>query len=400
MTDLCGVGVGDRIIPEIQGLRAISAIAVVLFHMGWLWCGWLGVWVFFVVSAFVIMRSLQHREPAESFTRSLRHFYRSRVARIAPLYLFIIGVGVLALLVQATVGNRPDQLRFLSHVPWLLTGSYNVFRALPGQEDIRLFGHLWSLSVEEQFYLLFPLLAFGLRRRLLILVLFGLVVAGPIIRASMHLGLLAQDWTMEDVATAIYMLPFAHLDAFAVGALLALYEGRLRKLAGTVWARRLAWAGLVVLAVLVLACVAALNLQLKLTGKDIVADAFSVEPRLLSHQLLVYPLGVSCAAVVILLILCDSQWVRLLRAKSLVRLGGLSFGLYVYHFPLLWLFDGIGHRTIAGAAVYFAALLTASVLSRRYLEEPARHWLLKRRDASGDSTKRSPTSAVQSPARP
>jgi peptidoglycan/LPS O-acetylase OafA/YrhL len=400
MTDLRGVGVGDRIIPEIQGVRALSAVAVVLFHMGWLWCGWLGVWVFFVISAFVITRSLQHREPAESFARSLGRFYRSRVARIAPLYLFIIGVGVLALLVQATVGNRPDQLRFLSHVPWLLTGSYNVFRALPGHEDIRLFGHLWSLSVEEQFYLLFPVLAFGLRRRLLVPVLLGLVVAGPMIRASMHLGLLARDWAMEDIATAIYMLPLAHLDAFAVGALLALYEAQLRKLAGTIWARRLAWAGVVFLAVLALACVVALNLQLKLTGKDIVADAFSVEPRLLSHQLLVYPLAVSFAAVLILLILTDSPWIRLLRAKSLVRLGGLSFGLYVYHFPLLWLFDGIGHRTMAGAAVYFAALLTAAVLSRRYLEEPARRWLLKRGDASGDSTKRSQTSAVQNPARP
>ncbi len=391
-------GVSASIIPEVQGLRGLTAIAVVLFHMGWLWCGWLGVWVFFVLSGFLITRSLMRGEVIAGVHARLRRFYRSRAARILPVYVFIIAAGVAVLVGQAGLDGRTEQLRFLADVPWLLSGTYNVFRTLPDYEQTRLFGHLWSLSAEEQFYLLFPIAFFCLSRRRLGFVLVGVIAATPVVRVATHLTLDGFGWSAGAIATAIYMLPTNHLDAFAAGALIALAETRLIALRDTVQARRLGVLGPLVLVVLAVVCVIVQNLQRPMPGKDFLTDAFVAKPELLTGQLLVYGLGVSGGAVLLLLILTRSPWVQVLSAPSLVKLGSISFGIYVYHFPLLWLFDGAGQRTMIGALVFFGATLASALLSHRYLEGPARRWILQERRAPGFTPGGSPTSAVRSPA--
>jgi len=152
---------GIRYIPAIDGLRAVAVIAVLLYHLGisWIPGGFLGVDLFFVISGYVITRLL-----LDSIQRSggldLRAFYLARIRRLLPPLLFMIITT--ALLVSAWA---PDTIkRFLTDTPFSIFGAMNwwlVFRHTDYFEAIGrppLLQHTWSLGVEAQFYLLWPLI--------------------------------------------------------------------------------------------------------------------------------------------------------------------------------------------------------------------------------------------------
>ena len=152
---------GIRYIPAIDGLRAVAVIAVMLYHLGFNWIpgGFLGVDLFFVISGYVITRLL-----LDSIQRSggldLRAFYVARIRRLLPPLLFMI------ILTTIFVGAwAPDTMRrFLADTPFALLGGMNwwlVFRHTDYFEAIGrppLLQHTWSLGVEAQFYLVWPLI--------------------------------------------------------------------------------------------------------------------------------------------------------------------------------------------------------------------------------------------------
>ena len=152
---------GIRYIPAIDGLRAVAVIAVMLYHLGFNWIpgGFLGVDLFFVISGYVITRLL-----LDSIQRSggldLRAFYVARIRRLLPPLLFMI------IVTTVFVGAwAPDTMRrFLADTPFALLGGMNwwlVFRHTDYFEAIGrppLLQHTWSLGVEAQFYLVWPLI--------------------------------------------------------------------------------------------------------------------------------------------------------------------------------------------------------------------------------------------------
>ncbi len=152
---------GIRYIPAIDGLRAVAVIAVMLYHLGFTWIpgGFLGVDLFFVISGYVITRLL-----LDSIQRSggldLRAFYGARVRRLLPPLVFMI------ITTTVVVGLwAPDTMRrFLTDTPFALFGGMNwwlVFRQTDYFETIGrppLLQHTWSLGVEAQFYLIWPLI--------------------------------------------------------------------------------------------------------------------------------------------------------------------------------------------------------------------------------------------------
>jgi peptidoglycan/LPS O-acetylase OafA/YrhL len=152
---------GIRYIAAIDGLRAVAVIAVMLYHLGFDWIpgGFLGVDLFFVISGYVITRLL-----LDSIQRSggldLKAFYIARVRRLLPPLLFMI------ILTTIFVGAwAPDTMRrFLADTPFAIFGSMNwwlVFRETDYFESIGrppLLQHTWSLGVEAQFYLVWPLI--------------------------------------------------------------------------------------------------------------------------------------------------------------------------------------------------------------------------------------------------
>ena len=152
---------GIRYIPAIDGLRAVAVIAVMLYHLGFSWIpgGFLGVDLFFVISGYVITRLL-----LDSIQRSggldLRAFYKARIRRLFPPLVFMIFVTILYIGIWAPETMR----RFMSDSPFALFGGMNwwlVFRHTDYFDTISrppLLQHTWSLGVEAQFYLVWPLI--------------------------------------------------------------------------------------------------------------------------------------------------------------------------------------------------------------------------------------------------
>ena len=155
-------------IPAIDGLRALAVIAVVLYHLGidWIPGGFLGVDLFFVISGYVITRLiLDSIESANGL--DLKEFYAARVRRLLP--------GLVILIIVTTVFIAffaPDAIRrFITDVPFVLTGTNNWQLVAVNQDYFQAIGrppllqHTWSLAVEFQFYLIWPIILLFIWRR-------------------------------------------------------------------------------------------------------------------------------------------------------------------------------------------------------------------------------------------
>ena len=160
---------GIKYIPAIDGLRAVAVIAVMLYHLGvpWIPGGFLGVDLFFVISGYVITRLL-----LDSIQRSggldLRAFYKSRLRRLLPPLVFMIITTTLFIGVWA-----PDTIkRLLTDAPFSLAGIMNWWLVFRHQDYFEAIGrppllqHTWSLGVEAQFYLVWPLILLLVLRQL------------------------------------------------------------------------------------------------------------------------------------------------------------------------------------------------------------------------------------------
>ena len=155
-------------IPAIDGLRALAVVAVVLYHLGidWIPGGFLGVDLFFVISGYVITRLiLDSIESANGL--DIREFYAARVRRLLPGLLVLIIVTCVLMAFFA-----PDSIRrFLSDIPFVLSGTNNWHLVALHQDYFQAIGrppllqHTWSLAVEFQFYLIWPIILLFIWRR-------------------------------------------------------------------------------------------------------------------------------------------------------------------------------------------------------------------------------------------
>ncbi len=159
---------GIQHIPAIDGLRAIAVAAVVFYHLGFSWIpgGFLGVDLFFVISGYVITRLL-----LDSIARSggldLRGFYKARARRLLPPMIFMIVVTAF----YVSIWAQDSVKRFLTDIPFSLTGSMNWWLVFKQQDYFEAIGrppllqHTWSLAVESQFYLIWPVLLLLILKR-------------------------------------------------------------------------------------------------------------------------------------------------------------------------------------------------------------------------------------------
>jgi peptidoglycan/LPS O-acetylase OafA/YrhL len=211
---------GIRYIPAIDGLRAVAVIAVILYHLGFKWIpgGFLGVDLFFVISGYVITRLL-----LDSIQRSggldLRAFYVARIRRLLPPLVFMI------ITTTIVVGFwAPDTMRrFLGDAPFALFGGMNwwlVFRETDYFEAIGrppLLQHTWSLGVEAQFYLVWPLIL------LLVLRYFGknkIPGAALLIAAFSGIALLVVSLQIDAASTTKVSHVYFGTDTHSIGLFL------------------------------------------------------------------------------------------------------------------------------------------------------------------------------------
>jgi len=198
-------------IPELQGLRGIAVLAVVIYHCHprlegtWLYYpslwGWAGVNLFFVLSGFLITSILLEARNKEKY---FRNFYGRRALRIWPVYVFVLVVVYL----NAPWFIGPSVLDAIRTAPWLAYIFFvqNLFHiALPPA-----IGPTWSLAIEEQYYFLWaPLVRFLRRPWMLSLILLAALIASPLLR--MH------HWSWFTPTHTLI-----HLDGIAWGSLLAI----------------------------------------------------------------------------------------------------------------------------------------------------------------------------------
>jgi peptidoglycan/LPS O-acetylase OafA/YrhL len=211
---------GIQYIPAIDGLRAIAVMAVLFYHLGFKWIpgGFLGVDLFFVISGYVITRLL-----LDSIERSggldLRAFYLARVRRLLPALAFMLVTTAIAVGIWA-----PDTIkRFLIDTPFALTGSMNwwlVGHHLDYFEAISrppLLQHTWSLAVEAQFYLVWPLIL------LVILKFFGkkrVSIASLAIAAISGITLMIVSFSLDAASASKVSHVYFGTDTHSIGLFL------------------------------------------------------------------------------------------------------------------------------------------------------------------------------------
>ena len=342
-----------RYVPALDGVRALAVLAVVCLHAGFPWASWgfLGVDVFFVLSGFLIT-ALLLVEHERIGTINLRAFYWRRAVRLFPaLFAVLLLVGFWS----ATLA--PADLASQNRVGILATAFY-VANWVDALTDLELgqFQHTWSLAIEEQFYLLWPpFLAVLLARRWpwqrLALLTGGLALASA--------GWKALVWNMTLPPARVYGGLDTRADALLIGSLLAILLAHLPALR----TRRVGYAALpVVLLFVMLAAV----------------QSTSGEPVAWRSSWWWNRGGFTLAAFVsaLLVLLTATGSVRviskLLELPLLVRLGRISYGVYLWHYVI---FKAISHSGIALTDVeklhWIGVSIAAAAVSWIVIEQPA-----------------------------
>lgn len=341
----------------LDGLRAIAVIAVIVFHLGngLLPGGFIGVDVFFVISGFLIT-TLLLREHGETGHIRVRSFWARRARRLLPaLALVVLASSTAALVIGGDVlvgiGRQVLGAATFSY-NWLAVASESSYFDSITPE---LFRNLWSLAVEEQFYLLWPfavLLLVLLRRR-------ALMAAGIALLALLSVTTMLVLPSMGATATRLYYGTDTHSFGLSLGAVLAVASAR--------WSpRALEWRRLPRRVVVALGALALLGIA-------------AVAALMAEDSPLVFTGGLPLVAVLTALAIAgstvaESPLGRLLDLRPLAWVGERSYGLYLWHWPVFILAGAAmpdANPWLLGATALVVTVVAAT-LSYRYVEQPVR----------------------------
>jgi peptidoglycan/LPS O-acetylase OafA/YrhL len=348
-------------IPELDGFRGMAVLMVMAEHvyevaptkvalsgpLGFLLThGWLGVDLFFVLSGFLITGILLDERDRGDYFQS---FYRRRACRILPL-------AIACLIVYSLVsGSTDDHGFFVDFVLTLLfCANLNVFFGvlpIPGT------GVMWSLAVEEHFYLLWPLIIRSFSRRIVAYFGVAIVLASPVARGlAMHYGVHPQS---------VYQLSWFRFDGLAMGALLAIFVRSHHFTVRTTWVIAVGWLAVIMTATVLLTPYGALQ------AKSTLGEAL----RYSQAQAL---FG---AAMAVALAHQGRAGTAFLRSRFLGWTAALSYCLYMIHMSVgafyIWALHeaGVSDTRSLGALLLryvavFALCFALAMLSGKYLEGP------------------------------
>lgn len=352
------VGGTDRHLDLLDGLRGAAVLLVVAYHASYLTAGWgprilpggfIGVDLFFVLSGFLITRQLASAL-GEHGTIDLVRFAGRRVRRLVPgLVVAVAGTVVLLWI----TGNLPEARITVTSVVGALLYVNNIQQAR-GWPLIQELSHTWSLAIEAQYYLVWPVILLGLHRlRASRRVLLGLIMAVMVVVWVSR----AQRWTDQAHFQPLYLGTVSRIDVLLAGSILGLLAawGHLWRVDGR-WLRVPAVAAIVVFALV--SC-------LSETGDHRLYDRYGLVAVTLAGTALVAST------------LVDPQWSlhRLWRLPVLSWLGLRSYSLYLWHVPVfLVIARNLGDLPVAvKVALGLAVALALAELSYRYVEQPFRH---------------------------
>ncbi|HRP37298.1 MAG TPA: acyltransferase [Candidatus Dojkabacteria bacterium] len=341
-------------IQALDCVRGLAVLMIMLFH-----CfnfvifkfGWIGVDLFFVLSGFLITGILLDTKFTPNY---YRNFIVRRIVRIFPLYYFVLILCLILLPLTFPKLLGPEFDYYLNHQAWFWTYTQNWLYSKTGFPENQTLVHLWSLAVEEQFYIFWPLVVKIFNTRRLFIVCLIIVVFSLIFRfyIGAKLGL---------IHPFQYMATLSRMDALIIGAIIAILI-RKRK----IWLEKYTIPVFVVCLLVLIGTMLYLRaiLFLRLAPMYTIID-------ILSGCLLIFMLNRKKIFVL-----------RPLYHPVFIFLGKYSYGLYIYHFILFNVFENSvlpGLVTIiesekiaslAGGAVVFIVSFPISVLSYKYLEQP------------------------------
>jgi len=379
----------DRV-DAIDGLRAVAMTMVIAGHCSLLSIGWTGVWLFYAISGYVIMRGFIRR-PDEGVDGAASGngtglgaaygaFLLRRFWRIVPLYLLYIAINLFIGVASGVAAATTEPL------PWLLSFTFNWHMIAELHAERALWSpylHLWSLSVEQQFYLVFPLLILSFAPDRHGRVLTSLMLFAMVARVLASLLVAHAEGSAQWRSFAIYLAAPCHFDAFSGGALVAWISA----LYGTVALDRLRrLLGATAIAALLAYSMVYAGLGIERYGwtrqamKGIYGGTMFGEGR----EVFLYAATALCATWAISLAVHNASVSRVLALPSLRWVGRVSYGGYVFHVLVIWglaeLF-GANHEALNTLAIptrllFFAAVmvvtLTMAGVSFAFFEEPVR----------------------------
>ncbi len=326
---------------SVNGLRAIAILIVIAFHYGMKTFsgGFVGVDIFFVISGFVITQSIYTKLKAKSF--SVVDYFKSRFFRIFPALLMMTFVTLLlsSLILlpidaERTAWHALSSITFLSNfVFWKEVGYFDV------DNDFKPLLHTWSLSVEWQFYLLWPIAVF---------VLYALKkISVPMVILSIILGIIASGLLEKYSNFVFYMMPFRGWE-FALGALIAFVPDKapIRQIFPI------------------------LSLIIGFSGIFISSVFYSTDTTFPG-----FAATLPCISAFTLLFFNRKYSSPILAFPLFQYLGNISYSLYLYHWPVLLLYKHFVFRELYFYEIFIvlAIVLLLSHVSYKYIEQPFRN---------------------------
>ncbi|MDO5357313.1 MAG: acyltransferase family protein, partial [Conchiformibius sp.] len=329
---------------DIDGLRAIAVLSVVIFHINpqWLPGGFLGVDIFFVISGYLITKIISREMMEKNF--SFINFYKRRAKRILPVFVFVLSVTTVASLVLFT---KEDFVNYNKSLLSAFLFSANLYFSRQGDyfdisSNEKPLMHIWSLSVEEQFYFIFPivlLLGFKFWKSkmsylILLLVIFSLL-----------------SWFLPSWGLEKYFLPHVRAYELLIGSLFS-FINPIRKST---------------LNIILLFSLSFLGMLCLFIPKGFIWGNGYIERLLL------------CTAIGFIILYgggCKENLIaKMLSYNLLVKIGLISYSLYLWHWVILSLLRYVSmdvHLSVYLIVFSIVLMFLFSMLTYRYIENPVR----------------------------
>jgi len=334
-------------------MRGVAIFLVILVHLfryyKWLSFGWMGVDLFFVLSGFLITGILVDTRTNSGY---YKNFLVRRILRIFPLYYFFL----IVFFIGFPLLSLHDHIKYYSYLNsnqfWFWAYIQNwLFVTDTTYPEINIISHFWSLAIEEQFYIFWPIVIFFFSGRNLKLTCILLIVGSLLFRIYLYFQ--QASWIV------IYESTFTRLDGLAIGSLIAIL---VREESGRKWLETWAFRILLVSAASIVSII------------GITGNYYINNPLL---QTVGYTLiDMFCGALLVVLVSSSSiSFIKIIfKSRVLVFLGKYSYGLYVYHKPIyyfaeIYLAQWILNREVI-SVIGIVLSVALAVISYRLLEAP------------------------------
>jgi peptidoglycan/LPS O-acetylase OafA/YrhL len=385
-------------LAALDSLRGLAALGVVFFHspvpLFQMEFGWAGVNLFFILSGFLITSILlkQNQQPFRVYIKS---FYRRRVLRIFPVYYLYLAAIFLILAALYTKGTLHDEnlqqgfSDLKNNYPYLLTFTYNfssIINFIAGKDyhSSVLTGHLWTLSVEVQFYAIFALMIYFVRERVLKMICVFFIILVPLLRLFAVLYFENSHYPPFWIGTILYNATIFQLDSLSIGCCIALFDFNKLVQNGRLY---------LTILILLICAIGAVHLfflggrqmEYSSLGYDIPVYQIAKQPSsyfiLNNRCFYTMPLLNFTFGLLLLLLVKGKIASRFWNNQFLTSVGRISYSIYIYHLALSYAFilliqtvfhkapeqfDWVWQTALMG--VYLAMVLLIAGLSYRLVE--------------------------------